>query len=257
MTNDPSKDTTGNLEGTNKTSKESSKAEASGQIKTTEKETIKTTTPANDSRSFLLSIAQYIAFTLLTLAFVVFIIYGTGGHGFLESLSDAATARGLITFLITVVTVAIALILTLASIISSSPDLKDRFAQGKEVLTVLIGVLGTIVGFYYGQAASPQTAQRNANVINANASNSNASNSNINNSNRGNANRSNTNSSSANVSQAQRPQVVPTFISNREPKKGETIPLITRASDGKALRTYPIKYSPGGIGEAKDKSSPQ
>jgi hypothetical protein len=33
---------------------------------------------------------------------------------------------------------------------------KDRFALGKEILSILIGVLGTIVGFYFGSSVSGQ-----------------------------------------------------------------------------------------------------
>jgi uncharacterized membrane protein len=224
---------------------DSKKETASGETNTTATETTKTTTTANESRAFWLSITQYIAFTAITLTFVLFIIYGTGGQGFLESLKDADTARGLITFLIAVVTVAIALILTLSSIISSSPDMKDRFAQGKEVLTVLIGVLGTIVGFYYGQAAKPQSAQLNANVINANVSNSN-----VNNSNRANANASN-----SNVSRSRGLQIVPTFLADRESKKRGTIIATMRIRDEKASFTYRMKYTPGGIGKTKDSTT--
>lgn len=61
-------------------------------------------------------------------------------------------ARSLITYLVAVITIVIALILTLMAFFSTLPDLKERFALGKEVLTILIGVLGTIVGFYYGSA---------------------------------------------------------------------------------------------------------
>jgi hypothetical protein len=32
------------------------------------------------------------------------------------------------------------------------PTCRERFTLGKEVLTILIGVLGTIVGFYFGSA---------------------------------------------------------------------------------------------------------
>jgi hypothetical protein len=34
-----------------------------------------------------------------------------------------------------------------------------RFDRGKQVLTTLIGVLGTIVGFHFGSASSPQALQ--------------------------------------------------------------------------------------------------
>jgi hypothetical protein len=67
-----------------------------------------------------------------------------------QNASNAA--RGLITTLIAIVTVAIAIILTLSVVLSSASDYKERFALGKEILTILIGVLGTIVGFYFGSA---------------------------------------------------------------------------------------------------------
>ena len=51
----------------------------------------------------------------------------------------------------------IAVLLALFVITSDSPDAKERFAHGKEVLTILIGVFGTILGFYFGKADVPQT----------------------------------------------------------------------------------------------------
>jgi len=94
---------------------------------------------------------------------LVVIIWGLSGQGgFLESLSDRAVARGLITFLITFTTVGIAIILAVSTIFSSSGDEEDkRFDKGKQVLSVLIGLLGTIVGFYFGSStdikATPTT----------------------------------------------------------------------------------------------------
>jgi hypothetical protein len=46
----------------------------------------------------------------------------------------------------------------MAAIMSSgSKNLDHRFGFGKEVLTLLIGILGTIVGFYYGSAKENAT----------------------------------------------------------------------------------------------------
>jgi hypothetical protein len=72
----------------------------------------------------------------------------------LQTLESTDKARGLITFLIDFVTVSIAIILTIYVAVSdlSSSEVKERFAMGKEVFTALVGILGTIVGFYYGAA---------------------------------------------------------------------------------------------------------
>jgi hypothetical protein len=70
----------------------------------------------------------------------------------LQQLGDTETARGLITFLVAVGTVGIALILIVwvASTGQSDTVVKERSAFGKEVMTSLIGILGTIIGFYFG-----------------------------------------------------------------------------------------------------------
>ncbi len=57
-------------------------------------------------------------------------------------------ARGLITFLIAVTTMGIAIMLAIFTIFSKGgPDDDKQFDKGKQVLSVLIGLLGTIVGF--------------------------------------------------------------------------------------------------------------
>jgi hypothetical protein len=95
---------------------------------------------------------QYGVFSGLGLVVLIFLMYGIASQRLLPSLASLSTSRGLITFLIAVVTVTIALILAIATVVSDSQDRAARFAQGKEVLTALIGVLGTIVGFYFGQS---------------------------------------------------------------------------------------------------------
>ena len=74
----------------------------------------------------------------------------------LRELASLDQARGLITFLVAVTTVGIALILTVFIVVTNDTAAKDKFIQGKEILTGLIGVLGTIVGFYFGSVGSQQ-----------------------------------------------------------------------------------------------------
>ena len=90
------------------------------------------------------------------------------GGGFLAQIADKNVARGLITFLIAISTVGIAFILAVSTMVSpQTGDDAGRFDRGKQVLSILIGVLGTIVGFYFGSAPDapaqqPQTQEEAA-----------------------------------------------------------------------------------------------
>jgi hypothetical protein len=86
-------------------------------------------------------------------ALIAYIIVYPTGQTFLEKLANKEVARGLITFLIALSTVGIAIILAISTVVlTEGPDGDKRFDRGKQVLSVLIGVLGTIVGFYFGSA---------------------------------------------------------------------------------------------------------
>lgn len=74
-------------------------------------------------------------------------------------LAELSYARGLITFIFAVGTVGIAVILTIAVIMGNEPDAGKRFERAKEILVILIGVFGTIVGFYFGTADSNSPPQ--------------------------------------------------------------------------------------------------
>ena len=93
---------------------------------------------------------------IIVLGVIVYIVTQTG-QSFLTKLADKEVARGLITFLIAIATVGIAIILAISTLVLTEGDEGDkRFDRGKQVLTVLIGVLGTIVGFYFGSATDPK-----------------------------------------------------------------------------------------------------
>jgi hypothetical protein len=159
----------------------------------------------------------YGSIAVLILAAIIWGVSGQGG--FLDSLSDRAVARGLITFLITFTTVGIAIMLAVSTIFSSSGDDEDkRFDKGKQVLSVLIGLLGTIVGFYFGSStdikATPTT------------------------------------------SGAQILAIAPANVSKSQPKKGEKFTISSFVSGGKAPYAYSITFDPPLLPAIKDAKSP-
>ena len=174
------------------------------------------------------TIIQYVLFSGLGIASLVVIYWAmsrTGG-GFMASLNDRNGARGLITFLIAFTTVALAVILVLASILSSGDDHKQRFEQGREIFTTLIGILGTIVGFYFG---STQTAAPAA-----------------------------TPPAAAAPTVAVAPAPIPTGqlatarVSTLTPKGGETITITSFVNVGTPPYTYSITFEPNVIPAVRD-----
>ncbi|MFC1748294.1 hypothetical protein ACFL2V_05755 [Pseudomonadota bacterium] len=123
--------------------------------------------PPNENGAGSISNSKFATILLLIGAgalsvFMVIIIYKIFSikSGVLESLSNTDSARGLITSLFALGTIILSLILVLSSILSRPGSdrefnyRKERFNQGKEVLGLLLGILGTIVGFYFGTAGN-------------------------------------------------------------------------------------------------------
>jgi hypothetical protein len=66
-------------------------------------------------------------------------------------MSRTDYARGLITYLFAVVTIGTAVVLVVSALTTSADDQHEkRFQRGKEILSLLLGVFGTHVGFYFG-----------------------------------------------------------------------------------------------------------
>lgn len=87
--------------------------------------------------------------------------------GFFITLRDDATlanveiARGLITFIFATGTMMVALIVLLIGVfLKQGDDGEERFTRGKDVLTILIGILGAIIGFYFGTPTADQQGQQ-------------------------------------------------------------------------------------------------
>jgi hypothetical protein len=87
---------------------------------------------------------------IMAMLFIYFFAKSTPGQ---VGIANVDYARGMITLLFTVGTVIIALLLTLSAIFLTGSDAKERFDRGKEVLSLLIGIFGTIIGFYFGSAS--------------------------------------------------------------------------------------------------------
>ncbi len=100
---------------------------------------------------------QSLALSGIGILFALLLYKGLGVSAI--DLGNDEVARGVITYLVSVGTIMIAIVLVLSVILGNQEGMKDRFALGKEVLSVLIGVLGTIIGFYYGSTVTEVKAQ--------------------------------------------------------------------------------------------------
>jgi len=91
------------------------------------------------------------------------IIVGLAKSSFLDELADDATVRGLITFLVAVCTISIALLTAIAIFFIPAAEIESRFSKAKDLLAILVGILGTILGFYFGsinQTGTPDGGTR-------------------------------------------------------------------------------------------------
>jgi hypothetical protein len=74
-------------------------------------------------------------------------------------MSKVEYARGLITYLFAIVTIGTAVVLVVSALTGADdPQNERRFERGKEILSLLLGVFGAIVGFYFGSEVSNKNA---------------------------------------------------------------------------------------------------
>jgi len=88
---------------------------------------------------------------LSVLALIAANVLGWDKGDVLSRMADHEFARGLITYLFAVTTIGTAVVLLLAALMGSLVD--HAYQRAKEILALLLGVFGTIVGFYFGSEA--------------------------------------------------------------------------------------------------------
>jgi hypothetical protein len=89
---------------------------------------------------------------VVALLFFMYTVLSRTDGDFLNRLREPEYARGLITFIISVSTIILAFVLVISSLFGAKNLEEDQYRRGREVFTGLMGVLGTIVGFYFGAA---------------------------------------------------------------------------------------------------------
>jgi len=115
-----------------------------------------------------------IATSILIAIFVLLAsaIFGWDKGQVLLTMAKTEFARGLITYLFSVVTIGTAVVLVVFALTSGPRDdspskereeaYEKRFQHGKEILALLLGVFGAIVGFYFGAEASAKARAEEA-----------------------------------------------------------------------------------------------
>jgi hypothetical protein len=88
--------------------------------------------------------------SLFALAVFIALAVGLSNSSFFTSLAQVDQARGLITFLVAICAVAVILLTAINIFWTVGADFKDRFSAAKDLVTIVMGVLGTILGFYFG-----------------------------------------------------------------------------------------------------------
>lgn len=107
-------------------------------------------------------IAGGAALTVFGLLVALLLYFGLHDSGFYSSLAKVEQVRGFITFLFVLSTSVIIILIAIAIFwMDNNEDVKERYQYAKDLVTIVIGVLGTILGFYFGlQTSTPEGSQR-------------------------------------------------------------------------------------------------
>lgn len=139
----------------------------------------------SEIKAFLKSIRFRHVFGTLCLLLLAALVYILSSRGmdiinltkfgaWLREAGTADVARGLITFMVVLATVIIAILLVVFALFGKSECInengvkvtdeaarKGRFNNGLQVLTLFMGILGTIMGFYYAEGTVPVREVKN------------------------------------------------------------------------------------------------
>jgi hypothetical protein len=122
--------------------------------------------PEEQPAKWYANYANPIVVIAISILAAVFVLIGSAimgvDKGVLSGMAKTDYARGLITYLFAIVTIGTAVVLVVSSLTAEeTPAHKKRFQRGKEILSLLLGVFGTIVGFYFGSEVSGGLARKN------------------------------------------------------------------------------------------------
>lgn len=89
---------------------------------------------------------------LFGIVVIVALTWGLSSPAFRSDVADLAQARGIVMFIFAILTGAI-ILATLVAIFFLDTQYLNRIAHARDLLTVVIGIFGTMVGYYFGTGA--------------------------------------------------------------------------------------------------------
>jgi len=110
--------------------------------------------PPQSLAEALVRLLDPIPLTIMVILLGVTLLIGLSAFdkdaGLLARMANPSFARGLITYLFAVTTIGTTVVLVMAALTKGTDE--ETFERGKEALGLLLGVFGTIVGFYFGSS---------------------------------------------------------------------------------------------------------
>jgi len=111
----------------------------------------------SESREIAKQLLHPVSLIALLIVLGLFALIGASVFGLegdvISKMGERQFARGLITYLFAVATIGTAVVLVVAALTGATKT-KEEFDRGKDVLSLLLGVFGTIIGFYFGTEVS-------------------------------------------------------------------------------------------------------